>query len=85
MDKACAGKVAIVTGASRGIGAAIARRLASEGARVAVSARTLEPNDRVKGSLRETADEIAAKVLQNRTASGGIASSNGAVVDNSEE
>jgi citronellol/citronellal dehydrogenase len=60
MDKACAGKVAIVTGASRGIGAAIARRLASEGARVAVSARTLEPNDRVKGSLRETADEIAA-------------------------
>jgi recombination protein RecA len=33
----------------------------------------------------ETADEIAAKVLQNRTASGGIASSNGAVVDNSEE
>src|SRR5215475_13658331 len=36
------GRVAIVTGASRGIGAEIARRFASEGARVAVSARTTE-------------------------------------------
>ena len=34
------GKVAIVTGASRGIGAEIARRFAGEGAAVAVAART---------------------------------------------
>jgi recombination protein RecA len=33
----------------------------------------------------EMADEIATKVLQNRTASGGIASSNGAVTDNGED
>jgi recombination protein RecA len=33
----------------------------------------------------ELADEIAAKVLQNRAASGGIAGSNGAVGDHSEE
>jgi NAD(P)-dependent dehydrogenase (short-subunit alcohol dehydrogenase family) len=37
------GRVAVVTGASRGIGLAIARRLVSEGARVVVTARTLEP------------------------------------------
>lgn len=58
---ALAGRVAIVTGASRGIGEAIAVRLAMEGAKVIVSARTMEPGDHpLEGSVRETVARITA-------------------------
>jgi citronellol/citronellal dehydrogenase len=55
------GRVAIVTGASRGIGAEIARRFAAEGAAVAVAARTTEPGTSpLPGTIGETVGQIRA-------------------------
>jgi citronellol/citronellal dehydrogenase len=55
------GRVAIVTGASRGIGAEIARRFAADGAAVAVAARTTEPGaSPLPGTIGETVGQIRA-------------------------
>lgn len=54
-----AGQVAVVTGASRGIGEYIAKRYAMEGARVVVSARTLDSGDHyLPGGIKDTVQAI---------------------------
>ncbi len=53
------GRVAIVTGASRGIGAEIARHFAAAGGKVICAARTLREGDhQLEGSLEKTVEDI---------------------------
>ena len=52
------GQVALVTGASRGIGLAIAKRAAKDGANIAIAAKTKEPHPTLPGTIYTAAEEI---------------------------
>jgi citronellol/citronellal dehydrogenase len=54
------GKTLFVTGASRGIGLAIAKRAAADGANIVLVAKTTEPNPKLPGTLYSAAEEIEA-------------------------
>lgn len=53
-----AGKTLFITGASRGIGLAIARRAAADGANIVVAAKTTEANPKLPGTIYSAAAEI---------------------------
>ena len=52
------GKTLFVTGASRGIGLAIAKRAARDGANIAIVAKTSDPNPKLEGTIHTAAKEI---------------------------
>ena len=54
------GKTLVITGASRGIGLAIAKRAAADGANIVILAKTTEPNPKLPGTLSSAAAEIEA-------------------------
>jgi citronellol/citronellal dehydrogenase len=54
------GKTLFITGASRGIGKAIALRAAADGARVAIAAKSAKPHPQLEGTIYTAAEEIEA-------------------------
>ena len=52
------GKRVIISGGSRGIGLAIAKRLAADGASIAILAKTTEPHPKLPGTIYTAAEEI---------------------------
>jgi citronellol/citronellal dehydrogenase len=55
-----AGKTMFISGASRGIGLAIAKRAAQDGANVCIVAKTAEPHPKLEGTIYTAAEEIEA-------------------------
>jgi citronellol/citronellal dehydrogenase len=53
-----AGKTLFITGASRGIGAAIALRAARDGANIVIAAKTAEPHKKLPGTIHATAEAV---------------------------
>jgi citronellol/citronellal dehydrogenase len=60
MTNSLRGKTILITGASRGIGLAIAKRAAADGANLVLLAKTTEPNPKLPGTLYSAADEVVA-------------------------
>ncbi len=60
MTRSLQGKTLFITGASRGIGLAIAKRAAADGANLVLIAKTTEPNPKLPGTLSSAAAEVEA-------------------------
>ncbi len=60
MSAPLAGKTMFISGASRGIGLAIALRVARDGANVCLVAKTAEPHPKLEGTIYTAAEEIEA-------------------------
>src|SRR5690606_10400533 len=54
------GKTLFITGGSRGIGLAIAKRAAADGANVVIAAKTTKPHPKLPGTIYTAAEEIEA-------------------------
>ena len=52
------GKTLFITGASRGIGLAIALRAARDGANIAIAAKTQEPHPKLEGTIETAAQQV---------------------------
>src|SRR5690606_16861527 len=60
VQRSLAGRTLFITGASRGIGLAIALRAARDGANVAIAAKTTEPHPKLPGTIHTAAEAIEA-------------------------
>lgn len=67
------GKVALITGASSGIGEGVARTLAARGVKVALAARSLDKLQRIAGEIGDTAFAISMDVTDQRSVAEGVA------------
>ncbi len=61
MTRSLQGKTLFITGASRGIGLAIARRAARDGANIAIAAKSVTENPKIPGTIFTAAAEIEAE------------------------
>jgi len=60
--RSLAGQTVFITGASRGIGKAIALKCAGDGANIVIAAKTAEPHPKLPGTIYTAAEESMPKV-----------------------